>query len=401
MLHKVDFTGEEVGISKNFKIEIPIPYSKHSISQSDIDAVADCLHHNPITQGKLVTQFESEIAEMVDSKGAVASNSATSSLHLACLSLNVQKGDLVWTTPLSFVASANAALMCGAKVDFVDVNSETGNICPELLEQKVYKAKKNNTLPKVLIVVHFTGLPCNMEKISQICRKHKIKIIEDAAHALGSKQNNHLIGYCEYSDITVFSLHPAKIITSAEGGLATSQDPILLEKMRRLSSHGISRSIDANEPWKYDMVDLGFNYRMSDLHAALGLSQLKRINNFVKRRKEIALFYVNALKNLPLKLPPFSKESAWHLFVCQTDSSCKRRRIYKFLNDAGINIGIHYRPIYLNSYFENLGFKKNHCSNAENYYSRSISLPLYPDITKQQLDYIVFKLIEFYGVNND
>ena len=400
MLRNPDFTKNVIEFTKR-GIKTPIPYSKHSIDRSDIDSVLDCLENRPITQGNLVHEFETNISRKLGCIGSVASNSATSSLHLACLALNVQKGDMVWTTPISFVASANAALMCGAKVDFVDVNSETGNLCPDFLEQKVNIAKKNNTLPKVLIVVHFSGRPCEMQIISKICQKHQIKIIEDAAHALGSKLNEHLIGYCEYSDITVFSLHPAKTITSAEGGLATSQDPILLEKMRRLSSHGISRSVDPDEPWKYDMLDLGFNYRMSDLHAALGLSQLKKINNFVKRRKEIATFYVNELKTLPLKLPPFSQNSAWHLFVCQTEDSFARRRLYKFLTDKSINVGIHYRPIYLHTYFQNLGFKKNHCSNAENYYSRSISLPLYTEITKEQLSYIILKLKEFYGVSND
>ena len=401
MLHKLDFTGEEIGISKNFKIEFPIPYSKHSIIQSDVDAVVDCLNNKPITQGKVVTQFESAISEMVDSKGAVASNSATSSLHLACLALDIKNGDIVWTTPISFIASATAALMCGAKIDFVDVDLKTGNLDPEQLEKKIEIAKDANKLPKVLIVVHFSGRPADMLRISYICKKNNIKIIEDAAHSLGAIQYNKFIGNCEFSEITVFSLHPAKIITSAEGGLATSQNPALIEKMRLLSSHGIIRGVDMEEPWKYDMINLGFNYRMSELHAALGMSQLERLNEFLKKRKEIVLFYIEKLKGLPLKTPPYSSDSAWHLFVCQAENSRSRTELFNFLKDKQINVGIHYRPIYQNSYFQESGFKETYLPNAEKYYSSSLSLPLYTDITNDELNYIISKLYDFYGVKYD
>ena len=401
MLHKLDFTGEEIGISKNFKIEFPIPYSKHSIIQSDVDAVVDCLNNKPITQGKVVTQFESAISEMVDSKGAVASNSATSSLHLACLALDIKNGDIVWTTPISFIASATAALMCGAKIDFVDVDLKTGNLDPEQLEKKIEIAKDANKLPKVLIVVHFSGRPADMLRISYICKKNNIKIIEDAAHSLGAIQYNKFIGKSEFSEITVFSLHPAKIITSAEGGLATSQNPALIEKMRLLSSHGIIRGVDMDEPWKYDMINLGFNYRMSELHAALGMSQLERLNEFLKKRKEIVLFYIEKLKGLPLKTPPYSSDSAWHLFVCQAENSRSRTELFNFLRDKQINVGIHYRPIYQNSYFQESGFKETYLPNAEKYYSSSLSLPLYTDITNDELNYIISKLYDFYGVKYD
>ena len=401
MLHKLEFTGEEIGISSKTELEVPIPYSKHSITQSDIDAVADCLKNKPITQGKLVTQFEHEISMMVNSNGAVASNSATSSLHLACLALDVKNGDVVWTTPISFIASATAALMCGAKIDFVDVDAKTGNIDPELLEEKLNLAKEVNKLPKVLIVVHFSGRPCDMFAISSVCKKHNIKIIEDAAHSLGATQNGKLIGNCEFSEITVFSLHPAKIITSAEGGIATSQNVNLLERMKALSSHGIWRSIDPEEPWKYDMQELGYNYRMSDLHASLGLSQLKRIGDFLKIRKEIVLYYIDKLKSFPLRMPPYSVDSAWHLFVCHTETSNKRKSLLKFLNKSNIHAGVHYRPIYQNTYFQKLGFKHTDFPNAENYYSNSISLPLYTDISIEQIDYIISKLEEFFGENYD
>lgn len=398
MLHKLDFTGEEIGISKNFKIEFPIPYSKHSMIQSDVDAVVDCLNNKPITQGNVVAQFECEISEMVDCKGAVASNSATSSLHLACLALDIKNGDIVWTTPISFIASATAALMCGAKIDFVDVDVKTGNLDPEQLEKKIEKAKNANKLPKVLIVVHFSGRPADMLRISSICKKHNIKIIEDAAHSLGATQYEKLIGNCQFSEITVFSLHPAKIITSAEGGLATSQDLKIIEKMKKLSSHGIIRSMDLDEPWKYDMQELGFNYRMSDLHASLGLSQLKRLDNFLKIRREIALHYLDNLKTLPLKMPPYSAGSAWHLFVCQTEDTRTRTELFKFLSKGKINAGVHYRPIYQNSYFQGNGFEGTYLPNAEKYYGSSLSLPLYADITNIELNYIISKLYEFYGV---
>jgi UDP-4-amino-4,6-dideoxy-N-acetyl-beta-L-altrosamine transaminase len=399
LLYKLDFTGEENGISGKSKLEVPIPYSKHSVTQSDINAVTDCLQNKPITQGKMVTEFENKISTMVNSKGAVASNSATSSLHLACLALDVKSGDIVWTTPISFIASATAALMCGAKIDFVDVDAKTGNIDPELLEEKLNLAKEVNKLPKVLIVVHFSGRPCDMFAISSVCKKHNIKIIEDAAHSLGATQNGKLIGNCEFSEITVFSLHPAKIITSAEGGIATSQNVNLLERMKALSSHGIWRSIDPEEPWKYDMRELGYNYRMSDLHASLGLSQLKRIGDFLKIRKEIVLYYIDKLKSFPLRMPPYSVDSAWHLFVCHTETSKKRRSLLKFLNKSNINAGVHYRPIYQNTYFQKLGFKHTDFPNAENYYSNSISLPLYTDISIEQIDYIISKLKEFFGEN--
>ena len=398
MLHKLDFTGEEIGISKNFKIEFPIPYSKHSIIQSDVDAVVDCLNNKLLTQGKVVSQFESEISKMVDSKGTVASNSATSSLHLACLALDIKNGDIVWTTPISFIASATTALMCGAKIDFVDVDVKTGNLDPEQLEKKIEIAKAANKLPKVLIVVHFSGRPADMLRISSICKKHNIKIIEDAAHSLGATQYKKLIGNCEFSEITVFSLHPAKIITSAEGGLATSQNLKIIEKMKRLSSHGIVRSVDQDEPWKYDMQEIGFNYRMSDLNASLGLSQLKRLDNFLKRRQEIVFYYMDKLKTLPLRIPPYSTDSAWHLFVCQTEDTCTRKELFKFLNEEKINAGIHYRPIYHNSYFQEHGFKGTYLPNAEKYYASSLSLPLYADITNIELNYIISKLHEFYGV---
>ena len=401
LLNKVEFTGEEIGISNEFQFEIPIPYSKHSINQSDVHAVSDCLQTKPITQGNVVTEFENTVSRMVNSTGAVASNSATSSLHLACLALDVRSGDLVWTSPISFVASATAALMCGAEIDFVDVDIKTGNLDPELLEQKIHKAKKVNKLPKVLIVVHFSGRPSDMLSIASICRKYNIKIVEDAAHSLGATQYNKLVGSCEFSDIAVFSLHPAKIITSAEGGLATSNNIKLIERMRSLSSHGIVRSIDKEEPWKYDMQELGYNYRMSDLHASLGLSQLRRIGDFLKIRKEIVLYYIDKLKSFPLSTPPYSADSAWHLFVCQTKNGDARKKLYEFLKNRNIHAGVHYRPIYQNTYFKKLGFNSTDFPNAENYYSRSISLPLYPDISIEQLDYIISKFIEFFGEIND
>ena len=400
MLHKTNFIGEEEGVSKQ-EFETPIPYSKHSINQSDIEAVLGCLANGPITQGTLVTHFEHYISKRVGSVGSVASNSATSSLHLACLALDIGRGDVVWTTPISFVATANTTLMCGAEVDFVDVELDTGNLCIISLEQKIKLAKAKNNLPKALIVVHFSGRPCKMSEIYNICNEHGIKIIEDAAHALGSNQGRHVTGFCDNSDITVFSLHPAKIITSAEGGLATSQNKHLIDRMKLLSSHGISRSVDANEPWKYDMMELGFNYRMSELHAALGISQLKRIDSFIEKRKDIVKFYLNKLGNLPLKLPPFSSDSAWHLFVCQTEDEKTRKDLYRFLHEKNIHAAIHYRPIYQNSYFQKLGFNNADFPKAENFYSRSISLPLYTEIKETQLYYVVKKLHEFFGVNND
>ena len=400
MLHNPKLTGEEIGVVES-QFVTPIPYSKHSINEADIEAVLGCLRYGPITQGNIVTNFENYISKRVGSVGTVASNSATSSLHLACLALDIGPGDVVWTAPVSFVASANTPLMCGAEVDFVDVELDTGNLCITSLEQKIKLAKAKNKLPKALIVVHFSGRPCRMLEIYNICNEHGIKIIEDAAHALGSNQGQHPTGFCDNSDITVFSLHPAKIITSAEGGLATSQNKNLLDRMKLLSSHGISRFIDANEPWKYDMVELGFNYRMSELHAALGTSQLKRIDRFIEKRKKIVSYYLDKIGNLPLKCPPYSSESAWHLFVCQTEDEKTRRDLYRFLYEKNIHAAIHYRPIYQNSYFQKLGFNSAEFPKAEGFYSRSISLPLYTEIKETQLKYVVKKLHEFYGVKYD
>lgn len=400
MLHNPKFTGEEIGVFESHFVT-PIPYSKHSMNKDDIEAVLECLRTGPITQGNIVTDLENAISERVGCHGAVVSNSATSSLHLACLALDVKRGDIVWTTANSFVSSANAALMTGATIDFVDIEIENGNLCPVALDTKLQDARQKNQLPKVLIVVHFSGRPCKMQKIAKVCKKYEIKIIEDAAHALGAILNNKHIGFCEYSEITVFSLHPAKIITSAEGGLATSQNPALIEKMRLLSSHGIIRGVDMEEPWKYDMINLGFNYRMSELHAALGMSQLERLNEFLKKRKEIVLFYIEKLKGLPLKIPPYSSDSAWHLFVCHAENSRSRTELFNFLSDKQINVGIHYRPIYQNSYFQESGFKETYLPNAEKYYSSSLSLPLYTDITNDELKYIISKLYEFYGVKYD
>ena len=263
--------------------------------------------------------------------------------------------------------------------------------------KKIEIAKDANKLPKVLIVVHFSGRPADMLRISSICKKNNIKIIEDAAHSLGATQYKKLIGNCEFSEITVFSLHPAKIITSAEGGLATSQNLKIIEKMKKLSSHGIARSVDLNEPWKYDMQELGFNYRMSDLHASLGLSQLKRLNNFLKIRREIVLYYMDALKNLPLRMPPTLKTPVGIYLYAKLKTLTPEQNSSSFLIRK-INAGIHYRPIYQNSYFQKNGFNGTYLPNAEKYYSSSLSLPLYADITNIELNYIISKLHEFYGV---
>lgn len=371
-----------------------IPYGKQDINQQDIDAVVKVLQSDFLTQGPQVPLFEKAINKVTQSQYAVAVNSATSALHIACLALGVGKGEIVWTSPITFVASANCALYCGASIDFVDIDEHTYNLSPVELEKKLKLAKQQNKLPKVVIPVHLAGQSCDMQKIHQLSIEYGFKIIEDAAHAIGGAYQGKPIGNCQYSDITVFSFHPIKIITTAEGGVATTNNSVLAAKMQRLRSHGITRDESLmTEPshgdWYYQQLELGFNYRMSDLHAALGLSQLKRLTEFVYKRKEIAEIYNQQLSELPIILPKqlTSTSSSWHLYIIQLELDKidkTHQQVFNELREAGIGVNLHYIPIYLQPYYKEMGFKKGIFPNADEYYSRAISIPLFPELSTSQ-----------------
>ena len=331
---------------------IKIPYGKQNINQEDIDHVVSVLKSDFITQGPAIKKFEQDIENYTGAKYSSAVNSATSALHISCLALGVKQGDIVWTSPNSFVASSNSALYCGAKVDFIDIDPKTYNICPLILAEKLQRAKKLNILPKVIIAVHFAGQSCDMQEIKNLSEKYNFKIIEDASHAVGGSYQNNKIGYCKFSDITVFSFHPVKIITTGEGGIALTNNKEIYKKLLLFRSHGITRDkeqlINQDGPWFYEQQELGFNYRMTDIQAALGSSQLKRVDKFIKKRHQIAERYNQALKNLPINIPYQAIEqiSAFHLYVITLRDEKHRTELFNYLRKNGILVNIHYIPIH-------------------------------------------------------
>ncbi len=377
-----------------------IPYARQDINQVDIDAVVAVLHSDFLTQGPVVPAFEKAVANYCGAQHAVAVNSATSALHIACLALGVGKSDCVWTTPTTFVASANCALYCGATVDFVDIDPRTYNLSVERLAEKLALAEKTGKLPKVVIPVHLCGQPCDMTGIHALSQQYGFKIIEDASHAIGGKYKGEPLGNGRYSDITVFSFHPVKIITSGEGGMAVTNDAALAKHMRLLRSHGISSAAadmqprPAQEIWNYQQIGLGFNYRMTDLHAALGLSQMQRLDEFVSRRHAIAKRYDQLLSGLPLQTPwqHADSYSGYHLYVIRLklgETKKMQKQFYTALHAAGLGVNVHYIPVYRQPYYEQLGFKAGYCPQAEQYYSEVISIPMYPGLTSDQQDFVV------------
>ncbi|MFL0797180.1 MAG: UDP-4-amino-4,6-dideoxy-N-acetyl-beta-L-altrosamine transaminase [Cellvibrionaceae bacterium] len=368
-----------------------IPYGKQSLSEDDIQAVVDVLRSDFITQGPQVPAFEKALAEYCGAQHGVAVNSATSALHIACKALGLGEGDILWTTPISFVASANCGLYCGADVDFVDIDPQTYNLCPKALEEKLKVAKQENRLPKVVVPVHLSGQSCDMQAIHQLSKEYGFNIIEDASHAIGGRYQNKPIGNGEYSDITVFSFHPVKIITSAEGGMAITNSAELAEKMALLRSHGITRdeklmTQPADGDWYYQQVELGYNYRMTELQGALGLSQLTRLDEFVARRHKIVDVYNQQLKDLPITLPYQLPEtySAYHLYIIRLTLdglTVSHKEVFHGLRRAGIGVNLHYIPIHSQPYYKNLGFELGDFPESEKYYSQAISLPLYPELT--------------------
>jgi len=381
-----------------------IPYGRQDISEADIQAVVDVLRSDYLTQGPAVPAFENAVANYCKVKHAVAVNSATSALHIACLALGVGKGDIVWTSPITFVASANCALYCGAAVDFVDIDPRTYNMSMERLAEKLAQAEKSGSLPKVVIPVHLCGQPCDMAAIRLLGQQYGFKIIEDASHAIGGKYRGEPIGNCRYSDITVFSFHPVKIITTGEGGMAVTNDSSLAKSMQLLRSHGITRDVGEmthapDGPWYYQQIDLGYNYRMTDIQAALGLSQMQRLDEFVTKRHTIAKRYDQLLADLPVVTPwqHADSYSGLHLYVIRLklkNIQKTHREVFEVLRAAGIGVNLHYIPIYHQPYYQGLGFKEEYCQEAENYYAEAVSLPMYPNLTEGQQDRVLASLIE-------
>lgn len=377
-------------------IDSYIPYGRQNITQDDVDAVIEVLRSDFLTQGPCVKKFEEEVANYCGVKHSVSCTSATSALHLACLALDLGPGDWLWTSPITFVASANCALYCGAQVDFVDIDPSSYNMCTDALEEKLIKAKEQNRLPKVVVPVHLCGQSCDMEVIKKLSEIYNFKIIEDASHAIGGQYKNSPIGSCKYSDITVFSFHPVKIITTGEGGMALTDNEDLAETMSLLRSHGITREqnkmvSESDGPWYYQQIALGFNYRMTDIQAALGLSQLKKLDEYVAHRQLIAKRYDQKLCDFPMDIPVIAKNcfSALHLYSIQLHDADIRRRVFDDLRSHGIGVNIHYIPVYRQPYYQNIGFKISDFPNAESFYSRAISLPMYPTMTDNQQDKVI------------
>lgn len=377
-----------------------IPYGRQDISQADIEAVVEVLRSDFLTQGPAVPAFEKAIAGYCGAQYAVAVNSATSALHIACMALDVGKGDVVWTTPITFVASANCALYCGATVDFVDIDPRTYNLSVDRLAEKLAQAEKTGNLPKVVIPVHLCGQPCDMAGIHALSQQYGFKIIEDASHAIGGRYKGEPIGNCRYSDITVFSFHPVKIITTGEGGMAMTNDAQLAKHMRLLRSHGITSNAEDMHPrmpkeiWNYQQIGLGFNYRMTDIQAALGLSQMQKLDEFVTKRHSIARRYDELLANLPVITPwqHTDSYSSFHLYPIRLKLGYinkTHRQVYAALRAEGILVNLHYIPVYRQPYYEKMGFRKGYCPEAEKYYSEVISIPMYPGLTKSQQDIVV------------
>ncbi|KTD24305.1 AHBA synthase [Legionella lansingensis] len=376
-----------------------IPYGRQNITEDDIAAVVEVLRSDWLTQGPMVPRFEQTVADKVGAKYAVAANSATSALHIACLALELGPGDWLWTSPNTFAASANCGLYCGAKVDFVDIDPHTYNLSVKALAEKLEHAEHLGTLPKIVVPVHFAGQSCEMAEIHALAQRYGFKIIEDASHAIGAQYKDKPVGSCIYSDIAVFSFHPVKIITTGEGGIALTNNANLAERMQRLRSHGITRDLKQMQDtqqgaWFYEQIELGFNYRMTDIQAALGVKQLERLEQFVTQRRHLAAVYDHSLAQLPLKRP-FQHQStcsSFHLYVIQVDpkhSPLDRNALFAYLRKSGIGVNVHYIPVYKHPYYRKLNFAEIFCSEAEQYYANAITLPLFFGLEASQQSEII------------
>ena len=376
-----------------------IPYGRQDITQADIDAVTAVLQSSFLTQGPMVPAFEKAVAARVQVKHALAVNSATSALHVACMALGLGPGDWLWTVPNTFVASANCGRYCGADVDFVDIDPLTWNMSVGALSEKLERAKKAGRLPKVVVPVHFSGQSTEAGAIQELAHQYGFKVLEDASHSIGALRAGEPVGNCRWSDITVFSFHPVKIITTAEGGMALTNDGQLAERMAMARSHGITRDAGKFErasapPWHYEQQTLGYNYRMTDVHACLGISQLARLDQYVERRNLLAGRYHQGLRDLPLQLPTVSPEnvSAYHLYVVRLRSGASkksRRQVFEELRSRDVGVNVHYTPVHLQPYYRALGFSAGHCPEAEAYGEEAITLPLFPALTEADQDRVV------------
>lgn len=376
-----------------------IPYGRQDITPADIEAVVDVLRSDFLTQGPAVPAFERAVAELCGVRHAVAVNSATSALHIACLALGLGPGDTLWTTPNTFVASANCALYCGAQVDFVDIDPGTSNMAVEALASKLEQARAQGRLPKVLVPVHFAGQPTQQEAIWMLAQSYGIKVIEDASHAIGASRAGAMVGNCRWSHITIFSFHPVKIITTAEGGMALTQDANLAQRMQLLRSHGITRAPEAfvqavQGAWHYEQQVLGFNYRLTDVQAALGISQLQRLSTYIRRRQSLVDRYDTLLHDVPVDRPVVLQDcqSAWHLYVVRlrgADAEAQRARVFGVLRDQGIGVNVHYMPVHLQPYYRAMGFQPGHCPMAERHGATAITLPLHARLSNEEQDQVV------------
>lgn len=372
-----------------------IPYGTQEINGEDLDSVMRVLRSAWLTQGPTIEDFESALKAATGSLAAIAVSNATAALHLTCLAMDLGPGDRLWTSPNTFVASANCGRYCGASVDFVDIDPRTYNMSIDELARKLKRAAERSELPKVLVAVHFSGQSCDMEAIHRLSLEYGFRIIEDAAHALGASYRNEPVGNCRYSDATIFSFHPVKIITTGEGGAVLTRDPELAERIRILRTHGITRNPArlkwASEgDWYYEQVELGFNYRMTDIQSALGISQLRRLEDFVARRRQCVIRYEEILQGMDLVLPWQAEygRSAWHLYVVQVSEAEERKHIFDRMRRAGILVNVHYIPVHLQPYYHKLGFKRGDYPNAERYYDRALTLPLFPGLTSEDQKFI-------------
>lgn len=381
-----------------------IPYGRQDINQDDIQAVIDVLQSDWLTQGPANIQFENKVAEYCGAKYAVAVNSATSALHIACMVAELRTDDILWTSPNTFVASANCGRYCGASVDFVDIDSNTYNMSVEQLERKLVMAKKEGKLPKVVVPVAFSGQSCDMERIAELSKEYGFIVIEDASHAIGGTYKDQKIGACSYSDMTVFSFHPVKIVTTAEGGMVLTNNFNFYQKLIQFRSHGITRNPElmteeSHGLWYYQQIELGYNYRMTELQAVLGLSQMNRLDEFVSRRQAIAEKYNRELQGLPIILPWQHPDvySAYHLYVIclENDKITKtHKQIFEELRKAQIMVNLHYIPVHTQPYYQQFGFKWGDFPASEHYYSMAISIPMYSALTEAEQNYVISTLKE-------
>ena len=379
-----------------------IPYGRQHVSEADKHAVLDVLESDFLTQGPVVPSFEGAIASYCGARHAVAVSSATAGLHIAYLALGLKAGDLVWTSPITFVATTNCALHCGADVDFVDIDPKSYNICPALLEEKLRQAHTLGRLPKIVVPVHMSGQSCDMEAIHFLSLKYGFKIVEDASHAIGAKYKGQPVGNCRYSDLTVFSFHPVKIITTGEGGMVLCNSDVYARKLTQIRSHGISNNPNdlearpGDEIWNYQQFQLGFNFRMTELQAALGLSQLQMLDTFVHKRHSLADLYDKTLSDLPVVTPwqhPYSY-SSYHLYLILLPKECSvaQKQVYLGMHSAGIQVNLHYIPVYLHPFYAAMGFQRGHCPNSEDYFKRVMSLPLFVDLSLEEHSYVCRQL---------